>query len=1095
MSVFALGANAQTYCSPTYTLGCTYGDDINDVYIGTFSDTATGCSTGNYYVATSDTIYIQQTAPTSVEFTSNYSTQYFAIWGDWNNDGDWDDAGEHLWSSSTNQWNGNVESITIPSTVSLGSYRMRIRSNYSAAISATESCSSMSYGEVHDYTVTVTTPPACPAPTFASITASDSSATLTWNSNDTTFVVEYGTSGFVNGLGLQVTVNDTFATITGLSSNTAYDFYIKTDCTADTNGYSTNVGPFFVKTLCTSVSTPLYESFDTDSTGGFSNPNAPSCWYYAENSGAAGYGYITGSSWNLSPHTGTQMYYLYNSFDSAVEALISPAIIGLDSGTKQMDIYMACTGWSSGNDVIVGTVSSPTDLSNFNAIDTISVPNGATWNMYTVYFDASAGYNMSDQHIAIISTTTNTYTAVYFDEITIKDAPQCLPPSALSVGSLGADSAEVNFTAAGIATYLEYGPVGFVPDFQQSTGTIVTASSSPHWLTGLDTNTSYDVYVYQMCADSTVSPAFGPATFKTLQCAPSSMCTFDIELTDTWGDGWNGAQVEVLNSSGGVEYTLGTGFTSGTSYTETIMVCTGETFTISVSVAGSYPSEIGLNVLSNGSVVDSYTATSATTVGTQMAQFTASCNTACPSPTNLTYVAGKNDATFTFDQNGGSATYVYEWGPVGFAQSTGLVSSNIDSTTSNTFSISGLSAATCYDVFVIGNCGTSGVSDTLGPLTFCTNLCDTTDLCTWTMSMYDSWGDGWNGAEVQVLYNGVFGQSFTFLTGDSSIVDFQVCSGTQITVVNSAAGSYPSEVSYVLSNASGNQSTSVSTGNFAVGVQDTLVANCVTVSCPMPSNLTNTNIGATTADISWTGGTGTFLYEYRAQGTTTGPMLSGTSTAATASLMGLTPSTTYDFYVKEACAPGDTSMTMYHVFTTDSCAAITLGNPQFNVDSVNATAAALTFNWNSANTTGFNISFGDGNSTTGTGGTVSHSYTANGTYSVTLTVYSDCDTASKTFNVQVGTIGIEDNAGITALMIYPNPTQGLVTIDGEISHSAEVSIRIINYLGQEILVDQFDPTSSVLSKTYDLSAAAAGAYLIEVATDRGVVQKSIIVRH
>ena len=31
-------------------------------------------------------------------------------------------------------------------------------------------------------------------------------------------------------------------------------------------------------------------------------------------------------------------------------------------------------------------------------------------------------------------------------------------------------------------------------------------------------------------------------------------------------------------------------------------------------------------------------------------------------------------------------------------------------------------------------------------------------------------------------------------------------------------------------------------------------------------------------------------------------------------------------------------------------------------------------------------------------------------------------------------------------MIYPNPTQGLVTIDGEISHSAEVSIRIINYL-------------------------------------------------
>jgi hypothetical protein len=1097
MSVFALGANAQTYCSPTYTTGCSVGDDINDVFIGTFSDIGTGCSPGNYYVATSDTIYIQQTAPTSIEFTSNYSTQYFAIWGDWNNDGDWDDAGEHLWSSSTNQWNGNVESITIPSTVSLGSYRMRIRSNYSAAISATESCSNMLFGEAHDYTVTVTTPPACPAPTFASITASDSSATLTWNSNDTTFIVEYGTSGFVNGLGLQLTVNDTFATVTGLSPNTDYDFYIKTDCTADTNGFSTVIGPFTVKTLCLAISTPLYESFDTDSSGSFSNPNAPSCWYYEENSGAAGYGYITGSAWNLSPHTGSQMYYLYNSGDSAVEALISPAIVGLDSGTKQMDIYMACTGFFAGNDVIVGTVSGPTDLSNFNPIDTISVPNGGIWNMYSVYFDASKGYNMSDQHIAIISTNTNTFTGIYIDEVLIKDAPPCLPPSSISATSIGIDSAEISFTSSGIISFLEYGPVGFVPNFQQSTGTIVNALSSPYWLTGLDTNTSYDVYVYQMCADSTVSPAFGPATFKTLQCAPSEMCDFEIELTDSFGDGWNGAEVQVLNSSGGVEYTLGSGFTSifGSSYTESISVCSGESFTIVVSEEGSYPNEIGLNVISNGSIVTTYTATSATVLGTQMAQFTASCNTACPTPKNLTYVAGKNDATFNFDQNGGSATYIYQWGPVGFAQSTGIVSNNIDSTTSNTFSISGLSAATCYDVIVIGNCGANGLSDTLGPLTFCTNLCDTTDLCTWTMSMYDSFGDGWNGAEVQVLYNGFFGQSFTFTTGDTSIVDFQVCSGTQITVVNSAAGIYPSEVSYVLSNASGTQSTSVSTGNFSVGTQATLTANCVTVSCPMPSNLTNTNIGSTTADISWTGGTGTFLYEYRAQGTTTGPMLSGTSTAATASLMGLMPSTTYDFYVKEACAPGDTSMTMYHVFTTDSCAEVIVGNPQFTVNNVTSSSASATFNWTGTNSTGFNISFGDGNSTSGSGNTVSHTYTTNGNYTVTLTVYNDCDTATSSFSVQIANIGIEDNAGITALMIYPNPTQGLVTIDGEISHSAEVSIRIINYLGQEILVDQFDPTSSVLSKTYDLSAAAAGAYLIEVATDRGVVQKSIIVRH
>ena len=99
-----------------------------------------------------------------------------------------------------------------------------------------------------------------------------------------------------------------------------------------------------------------------------------------------------------------------------------------------------------------------------------------------------------------------------------------------------------------------------------------------------------------------------------------------------------------------------------------------------------------------------------------------------------------------------------------------------------------VSPSTCYDVLVIADCGASGVSDTLGPITFCTNLCDTTDLCDWTMLMEDSYGDGWNGAEVSVLFNGVFAQSFTITSGSSDTAHFQVCSGTEITVVNTQAG-------------------------------------------------------------------------------------------------------------------------------------------------------------------------------------------------------------------------------------------------------------------------------------------------------------------
>ena len=1090
LGVMSFAVQAQTYCTPSYSTGCTYGDDIDDVFIGNFSDTATGCTSSFYNVQTSDTIFIQQTVPTSVSFTSNWSTQYFAVWVDFNDDGDFSDSGEHLWSSPTNAWSSTVGSITIPSTVSLGSYRLRVRSNYSATIGASESCSNFIYGETHDYTVTVTTPPACPAPVLASLTATDTTATITWTSNDTVFNVDYNVAGS-SAVPTTITVYDTTATITGLSPNTWYEFYLETDCSGAGNGYSTTVGPYSVKTLCTALSTPIYEGFDNDSVGSYSNPNAPSCWYYVEESGAAGYGYINNATWSISPLSNSNYYYLYNSYDSDYEALVSPAIIGLDSGTKQMDIWLANTGWSTGNDVYVGTVSSPSSLTSLDIIDTLSVPNGGTWTKFTVYFDSSTGYNMSDDHIAIVSSITSTYSAVYIEDILIKDAPPCLPPSSIGVGTVGMDSAQITYSASGIATWLEYGP----PGFTQGTGTQVQVTGSPAWLTGLTSNTSYDVYVLQMCSDSTISPGYGPVSFKTLACSPSQMCTFDIELTDTWGDGWNGAEVEILNSNGGVEYTLGANFTTGTSYTETISLCTGGSFTIVVSDDGSYPSEIGLNVISGGSTIDSYSATSATTVGTQMASFSANCNALCPTPSNLTYNAGKNDASFTFDKNGGTGTYVYQWGPTGFLQATGTgFTPGIDSTTSNNFTITGLASSSCYDVIIIQNCGANGTSDTLGPVAFCTGMCDTTDLCDFTMSMYDTWGDGWNGATVDLYFNGAYGQTFgsNFTSGDSLIIDFQICAGTEIAVVNGAQGSYPSEVYYTLSGSNG-QSVSISSGNFNAGPVDTLTANCVTPSCATPSNLGVANMGSTFADISWTGGNGTFIYHYTASGSTNAMM--GTSTSAMASMTGLAPVTTYFFDVAEICAPGDTSLKMHYTFTTDSCSAINVGNPNYSIDSIGTSFADITFTWGGASGyTSYFIIFGDGSNATGTGSTHSHSYTANGQYTAVLKLYGDCDTTSQQIFVNIQGIGLEEQAAQSILM-YPNPTTSLIHISGTAEQGEEVQMRVMNYVGQELFNTTITTTNGTFEKDFDLSGFSSGTYLVEIRTATGMVQRPFVVRH
>jgi len=1092
----AFAVQAQTYCTPVYSTGCAVGDDIDDVFIGTFQDTNTGCSANHYQVSTGDTVDISRGAFTTVRFTSNYFTQYFAIWLDFNEDGDFDDANEFLWSTADNNWSAS-DSILVPPTAALGTYRMRIRSNFSATIQSTESCSSLSYGEVHDYTARVVDAPGCSLPYFTGISATDSSVTLDWLSNDTNFVIEYGAPGFTVGQGTVAYASTTTLTAGNLSPNTAYEFYIQTNCSGTGNGYSANVGPYYIKTLCVPASTPLFEGFENDSLGSFSNPNAPSCWFYTEDAGAFGYGYLNGgSTWALSPKNGNQLYYLYNSSDSLREILVSPAIIGLDSGVKQIEFY-AGTTTSATAEVLVGTMSDPNDASTFEVIDSVTITGGSNWNKYTSYIYAVAGYNMSDMHIAIASSNTNTFTAVYLDDITIDNGPQCLPPSALSTGTIGIDSAEIIFNSTGIASYLEYGPTGFIPAFNQGTGTLVTVSGSPAWLTGLDSNSAYDVYVYQMCADSTISTAFGPVSFTTLSCAPNLMCSLDLELVDSFGDGWNGAEVQILNASGNIIYTFGSNFTTGSSYTEPMMLCSGGTYSVVVSSPGSYAYEIGVNVLKSGSVIASYAPSTSTATGTVMASFVTSCNTLCPDPSDLVITPSLNSASATFMTNGNTGTFDYAWGPAGWSQGTGAVATGTGNTTTNGMTISGLTPGMCYDVIVIANCGANGVSDTLGPVNFCTPLCDSASQCTYTAILEDSFGDGWNGASMTFSVNGVpSGTFYTFANGSYDTVSITVCSGSFVEFFSGAAGSYPSEVSYtVASDYSGSTVASVSLGNFtAAQSAGSDLANCIPTVCAVPTGLAVTSAIGSTANVGWVGTANNFVYKYQEQGTSV--MASGTTTSASVNLTGLAFSTGYDFWVAQVCSAGDTSAYNYFAFTSDSCASIAPGTPTSSVTNVTSNYAEVNFDWASAsNYTSYALNFGDGNSTSGSGTSAVHQYASNGTFNAVLTLYGDCDTISQSITVSVAGIGLEEHIGLNALTLYPNPTSGLITIDATVDRATTLHVRVLNYVGSVLFEEDLQVTSGRLATTYDLSAQASGAYLIEIQTERGMIQKSVIVRH
>ncbi len=81
----------------------------------------------------------------------------------------------------------------------------------------------------------------CPGPTAITTSTTCTEATISWTSDlgTTDSYIEYGVAGFTYGSGTPVTSSSSPQVITGLSPNTAYDFYIVDSCTIA--GFSTPV--------------------------------------------------------------------------------------------------------------------------------------------------------------------------------------------------------------------------------------------------------------------------------------------------------------------------------------------------------------------------------------------------------------------------------------------------------------------------------------------------------------------------------------------------------------------------------------------------------------------------------------------------------------------------------------------------------------------------------------------------------------------------------------------------------------------------------------------------------------------------------------
>jgi gliding motility-associated-like protein len=76
--------------------------------------------------------------------------------------------------------------------------------------------------------------------------------------------------------------------------------------------------------------------------------------------------------------------------------------------------------------------------------------------------------------------------------------------------------------------------------------------------------------------------------------------------------------------------------------------------------------------------------------------------------------------------------------------------------------------------------------------------------CDYTLEMTDSYGDGWNGGQMDILINGVSQGPFTLSSGSIGTQVIPVCNGDIIQIDYTVVGQFPWEVGYAFLDASGN---------------------------------------------------------------------------------------------------------------------------------------------------------------------------------------------------------------------------------------------------------------------------------------------------
>jgi len=1112
------------------------GTDENSTATGPFYDNTTPTTAGGMYVfletssgTAGNVAFFTSPEIVTTSLTNPQLSFYYHMYGAtmdtlrvdvWSN-GVWD---RNAWSIFGQQQTSGGAPWSL-ATVSLASYGDTIRVRFAGRRGTSFT------GDISLDDISVANPPACPSPQLLGVLGTTANtAGVYWTPGAmgaSTWFVEYGPVGFAPGTGISgVTVNDT-ATLTGLTSSSSYQFYIRELCPngVDTSNY---VGPVNFNTQCVTATVPYTRDFDSW---------APLCWD------------LTGGTQTVAQAASDYMEFNFWSWTSGNFALATTEPIALPASASQVEfrwshLYSATypndqlilmvreagtANWDTLKNLIGpsfttpgATNTAPAPSANFIQ-EVIFVPSQFQGDTVQFRFVGNSGFGPD----------------VYIDDFKVNPAAACPFPTALTATGITSNAATMSWTAgtpAATQWQVQYGPSGFV----LGSGTLVSTSAATYNATGLNASTAYQFYAREVCVGGLdTSNWAGPFGFATL-CGPvlaPYLATFTgvapgligiqptpLTLSNCWelgaGTSSTGFRWETEDASGTDENSTATGpffdnttpgvaggmyvfleTSSGTAGNVAFMT-SPEIITTPLSnpelsfyyhMYGATMDTLRVDVWSNG-VWDN---NAWSIFGQQQTSGTAAWNQATLSlasygDTVRIRFAGRRGTSFTGDMSLDDIA-VSNSTASSCAPPTGLSVTGVCDSAFVSWSGQATSLVQYGPTGFVPGTGT--VVNALNGSAIVTGLTSGTSYDYWVADICPGTGD-------TTLYTGPF--TFVQPSGPSASFTTTVNAGT----VNFDASASIGAGQYSWNFGDGSSGTGMmtshtytATGSYTVtltvtnscgqtaSVTQTVVIVSVST-CPQPSGLNAANVQCNQATLGWASLSGNSLIQWGPAGFTPG---TGTvvNTISPYVLTGLNPGTAYDFWVADICSSnGDTSVYSGPVsFTTATAPLPFLNSINWTITAVTLNSVEVTFNTN-AGPTGVTYLWDFGNGSSGNTANPVATYLQGGTYSVTVLITNACGSIDSTISIMVP-VGLEEDALAAAVAVFPNPTSDRFSVVIDQGDAGDFRFTLTNALGQVLEVRDVEHRGGNSEVEFDLSAVAKGIYLLRIDNGKASVTRRI----